>query len=181
MAMAAATGCSHDTPTPSPEPPVKGGEFNEFGFTTTAPVTLSVDYGDMAGMPANVYFEVYDTCPVEETETAYAKIAGVEPLYAGYTDGQGRFEGTMRTARVYPEGLCIDPRLLCAHPARSDPQRRYADRIGRIGSTCQRSPRIDARQGVSFDGCRAGRLEDTAGQLLTGRPTAASATNTTAI
>ena len=69
MAMAAATGCSHDNPTPSPEPPVKGGEFNEFGFTTTAPVTLSVDYGDMAGMPANVYFEVYDTCPVEETET----------------------------------------------------------------------------------------------------------------
>ena len=59
MAMAAATGCSHDNPTPSPEPPVKGGEFNEFGFTTTAPVTLSVDYGDMAGMPANVYFRTF--------------------------------------------------------------------------------------------------------------------------
>ena len=77
----------------------------------------------------------------------------------------GAFRRDDRTARVYPEGLCIDPRLLCAHPARSDPQRRYADRIGRIGSTCQRSPRIDARQGVSFDGCRAGRLEDMAGQL----------------
>ena len=95
MAMAAAAGCSHDNPTPSPEPPAKGGEFNEFGFTTTVPVTLCVDYGDMDGMPSNVYFEVYDTCPVEETETAYARIAGTEPLYAGYTDEQGRFVGTI--------------------------------------------------------------------------------------
>ena len=109
MAMAAATGCSHDTPTPSPEPPVKGGEFNEFGFTTTAPVTLSVDYGDMAGMPANVYFEVYDTCPVEETETAYAKIAGVEPLYAGYTDGQGRFEGTIELPAYIRKAYVLTP------------------------------------------------------------------------
>lgn len=95
MAMAAAAGCSHDNSTPSPEPPVRGGEFNEFDFVTTAPVTLSVDYGDMGGISANVYFEVYDTCPVEKTETAYAKIEGVEPLYAGYTDEQGRFEGTI--------------------------------------------------------------------------------------
>lgn len=95
MAMAAAAGCSHDNSTPSPEPPVRGGEFNEFDFVTTAPVTLSVDYGDMGGISANVYFEVYDICPVEETETAYAKIEGVEPLYAGYTDEQGRFEGTI--------------------------------------------------------------------------------------
>lgn len=95
MAMAAAAGCSHDNSTPSPEPPVRGGEFNEFDFVTTAPVTLSVDYGDMGGISANVYFEVYDTCPVEETETAYAKIEGIEPLYAGYTDEQGRFEGTI--------------------------------------------------------------------------------------
>ena len=109
MAMAAATGCSHDNPTPSPEPPVKGGEFNEFGFTTTAPVTLSVDYGDMAGMPANVYFEVYDTCPVEETETAYAKIAGVEPLYAGYTDGQGRFEGTIELPAYIRKAYVLTP------------------------------------------------------------------------
>ncbi|MCD7794869.1 MAG: hypothetical protein LUH46_08410, partial [Alistipes sp.] len=77
MAMAAAAGCSHDNSTPSPEPPVRGGEFNEFDFVTTAPVTLSVDYGDMGGISANVYFEVYDTCPVEKTETAYAKIEGV--------------------------------------------------------------------------------------------------------
>ena len=69
MAMAAAAGCSHDTPTPSPEPPAKGGEFNEFGFTTTVPVTLCVDYGDMDGMPSNVYFEVYDNpaCAVPES------------------------------------------------------------------------------------------------------------------
>lgn len=109
MAMAAATGCSHDNPTPSPEPPVKGGEFNEFGFTTTAPVTLSVDYGDMAGMPANVYFEVYDTCPVKETETAYARIAGTEPLYAGYTDGQGRFEGTIELPSYIRKAYVLTP------------------------------------------------------------------------
>lgn len=95
MAMAAATGCSHDNPAPSPEPPAKGGEFNEFDFVTNSPVTLSVDYGRMGGLPANVYFEVYDTCPVRETETAYVKIEGIEPLYAGYTDAEGRFEGTI--------------------------------------------------------------------------------------
>lgn len=109
MAMAAAAGCSHDTPTPSPEPPAKGGEFNEFGFTTTVPVTLCVDYGDMDGMPSNVYFEVYDTCPVEETETAYARIAGTEPLYAGYTDGQGRFEGTIELPAYIRKAYVLTP------------------------------------------------------------------------
>lgn len=109
MAMAAATGCSHDTPTPSPEPPAKGGEFNEFGFTTTVPVTLCVDYGDMDGMPSNVYFEVYDTCPVKETETAYARIAGTEPLYAGYTDGQGRFEGTIELPSYIRKAYVLTP------------------------------------------------------------------------
>lgn len=109
MAMAAAAGCSHDNPTPSPEPPAKGGEFNEFGFTTTVPVTLCVDYGDMDGMPSNVYFEVYDTCPVEETETTYARIAGTEPLYAGYTDGQGRFEGTIELPSYIRKAYVLTP------------------------------------------------------------------------
>lgn len=109
MAMAAAAGCSHDNPTPSPEPPAKGGEFNEFGFTTTVPVTLCVDYGDMDGMPSNVYFEVYDTCPVEETETAYARIAGTEPLYAGYTDEQGRFEGTIELPSYIRKAYVLTP------------------------------------------------------------------------
>lgn len=109
MAMAAAAGCSHDNPTPSPEPPAKGGEFNEFGFTTTVPVTLCVDYGDMDGMPSNVYFEVYDTCPVKETETAYARIAGTEPLYAGYTDGQGRFEGTIERPSYIRKAYVLTP------------------------------------------------------------------------
>lgn len=109
MAMAAATGCSHDNPTPSPEPPVGGGEFNEFDFVTTAPVTLSVDYGDMGGIPANVYFEVYDTRPVEETETAYAKIAGIEPLYAGYTDAQGRFETTIELPAYIQKAYVFTP------------------------------------------------------------------------
>ena len=109
MAMAAAAGCSHDNPTPSPEPPAKGGEFNEFGFTTTVPVTLCVDYGDMDGMPSNVYFEVYDTCPVKETETAYARIAGTEPLYAGYTDGQGRFEGTIELPSYIRKAYVLTP------------------------------------------------------------------------
>ena len=109
MAMAAAAGCSHDNPTPSPEPPAKGGEFNEFGFTTTVPVTLCVDYGDMDGMPSNVYFEVYDPCPVEETETAYARIAGTEPLYAGYTDEQGRFEGTIELPSYIRKAYVLTP------------------------------------------------------------------------
>lgn len=95
MAMALVAGCSHDKSSPNPNP--GKGEFNEFDYTTTHPVTLTVDYGDMGGLPTNVYFEVYDTPPVRENElgTGYVGVPGVEPLYAGYTDEQGRFSGTV--------------------------------------------------------------------------------------
>ncbi|MFQ7503400.1 MAG: hypothetical protein ACLRMJ_10400 [Alistipes finegoldii] len=168
----------HDNPTPSPEPPVKGGEFNEFGFTTTAPVTLSVDYGDMAGSPANVYFEVYDTCPVEETESLCQNRRCRAALCRLYRRA-GTFRRDDRTARVYPEGLCIDPRLLCAHPARSDPQRRYADASAE-SEHLPTQPRIDARQRSIIRRLSSGTV-GRHGWAATTRPTAASATNTTAI
>ena len=70
-------------------PKTTGAEFNEFDFTTVTPTTLSVDYGSQA----EVYFEVYDAEPVKANAegTAYVKVEDIEPLYAGYTDAQGRF------------------------------------------------------------------------------------------
>lgn len=70
-------------------PKTTGAEFNKFDFTTVTPTTLSVDYGSQA----EVYFEVYDAEPVKANAegTAYVKVEDIEPLYAGYTDAQGRF------------------------------------------------------------------------------------------
>lgn len=66
-----------------------GEEFNKFDFSTVKATTLSVDYGTQA----EVYFEVYDAAPVRENAegTTYEKVEGIEPLYAGYTDAEGRF------------------------------------------------------------------------------------------
>lgn len=95
-AIAMAGGCARDNSMPTPPPPGQG-EYNEYDYATSSPMSLTIDYGDMGGLPANVYFEVYDTCPVKENEsgTAYVKVDGVEPLYAGYTDELGHFNHTI--------------------------------------------------------------------------------------
>lgn len=95
MAMAVTAGCSHEKNSqiaPPPDP-----EFNKFDYTTTKPYTLTIDYGDMGGLPANVYFELYDTCPVKENEsgTSYVKVDGLMPIYAGYTDEKGHFSASV--------------------------------------------------------------------------------------
>lgn len=64
-------------------------EWNDFDFSTVVPTTLTLDYNT----PAEVYFEIYDQAPVRvnASQTAYERIEGIEPLYAGYTDAEGRF------------------------------------------------------------------------------------------
>ncbi len=94
-ALALQTGCvkdmgaSHPTDTPK--------EYNEFDFETRTSTDLRVDYGDMGGIPASVYFEVYDTCPVTANAdgTGYVKNTDAAPLFAGYTDEQGRFSANV--------------------------------------------------------------------------------------
>lgn len=110
MAMAVLAGCTRDKNNPAPIPsPDK--EYNTYDFKTSDPVTLSVDYGSMGGLPTNVYFEIYDTPPVRENEdgTAYVKVDGAEPLYAGYTDEQGRFSATVELPSYLQKAYVYTP------------------------------------------------------------------------
>lgn len=93
--MALQTGCVKDMGPSHPDDTPK--EYNEFDFGTKTPTALRVDYGVMGGISANVYFEVYDTCPVAVTEdgSGYKKITDAAPLFAGYTDDQGCFSGNV--------------------------------------------------------------------------------------
>ena len=83
MASCVKSVSDYDTPK-NPEKP-----WNEFDFRTSASTSISLDYA----ADAEVYFEIYDTTPVRENEsgTAYEKIEGIEPLYAGITDEKGCF------------------------------------------------------------------------------------------
>lgn len=75
------------------KPTGPGGDYNDFDFSTVKTTALSVDYNS----EAEVYFEVYDTAPVVENAegTAYVTVEGPTPLYAGYTDAQGRFSANV--------------------------------------------------------------------------------------
>lgn len=68
-----------------------------FNYATSSPQRLSVHYRDMGGVSTNVYFELYDTNPVEVAAdgSCYLRKEGVEPLFAGYTDENGRYEGVV--------------------------------------------------------------------------------------
>lgn len=70
-------------------------EYNSFDFSTVQQgVTLQLAYQNL-GVEAKVYFELYDQCPVEETEYDYKKLEGVTPLYCGYTESNGTFSHTL--------------------------------------------------------------------------------------
>lgn len=85
------TGCVSDKITHKPAS--DEAEWNDFSFTTVDKTRVAVDYNT----PTEVYFEIYDTTPVRENAdgTGYVRIDGPEPLYAGYTDGNGHFAETL--------------------------------------------------------------------------------------
>lgn len=62
----------------------------EFGFSTRGDVKLSVDYGAPG---FKTLIEVYDEEPI--VGSSYKVKEGLEPIYSAYTDGNGKFEGTM--------------------------------------------------------------------------------------
>lgn len=109
-ALAMTGGCARDNSMPTPPAP-ENGEYNEYDYTTSTPTSVVIDYGDMGGLPAPVYFEVYDTCPVEENEsgTAYVKVESAEPLYAGYTDAEGHFNGTLELPSYVEKAYVYTP------------------------------------------------------------------------
>ena len=72
----------------------------EFGFATRGDVKLSVNYGAPG---FKTLIKVYDEKPIEGS--SYTVKEGLEPIYAAYTDENGKFEGTMTiptmTSKVY--------------------------------------------------------------------------------
>ena len=72
-------------------------EVNDFTFSTAAEgVSLDVEYTN-TGVKAPVYFEVYDTCPVDlnSEKLNYVKLDGVLPILTGYTDANGKYTNTV--------------------------------------------------------------------------------------
>ena len=70
---------------------------NDFSFSTVNEgVSVNVEYAN-TGVNASVYFEVYDTCPVDLDDQGnnYVKCDNVLPIFSGYTDVNGRFSGTV--------------------------------------------------------------------------------------
>ena len=86
---------------------------NDFSFSTVNEgVSVNVEYAN-TGVNASVYFEVYDTCPVDLDDQGnnYVKCDNVLPIFSGYTDVNGRFSGTV-SLPDYAElrsgtGLCM--------------------------------------------------------------------------
>lgn len=108
-ALALQTGCVKDMGASHPKD--TPNEYNEFDFETRTPTALRVDYGDMGGIPASVYFEVYDTCPVaaNASGTGYEKITAEAPLFAGYTDERGCFAGTVELPAYVQKAYVYTP------------------------------------------------------------------------
>ena len=103
MTACVKSASDYDTPE-NPEKP-----WNEFDFTTSAVTSLSLDYT----ADAAVYFEIYDTAPVRENEsgTAYEKVEGIEPLYAGITDEQGRFSAQIELPTYLDKAYVYTPNV----------------------------------------------------------------------
>ena len=103
MASCVKSVSDYDTPK-NPEKP-----WNEFDFRTSASTSISLDYA----ADAEVYFEIYDTTPVRENEsgTAYEKIEGIEPLYAGITDEKGRFSAQVELPAYLGKAYVYTPNV----------------------------------------------------------------------
>lgn len=72
-------------------------EIFDFDYSTIAKgISLDVEYVN-TGIKTPVYFEIYDTCPVDlKSESLnYVKLDGVLPIYSAYTDKNGKFTSTI--------------------------------------------------------------------------------------
>lgn len=79
------------------DPYTPGGDkkYNEFDFSTVKDgVEVDIDYAN-TGVKSNIYFEIYDENPVTLKGNSLVKKDGVTPLFAGYTDEDGSYSGTV--------------------------------------------------------------------------------------
>ena len=65
----------------------------------------------MGGVRTNVYFELYDVNPVEVAAdgSCYRLKEGIEPLFAGYTDENGWFDGVVRLPAYLEKAYIYTP------------------------------------------------------------------------
>ena len=167
MASCVKSVSDYDTPK-NPEKP-----WNEFDFRTSASTSISLDYA----ADAEVYFEIYDTTPVRENEsgTAYEKIEGIEPLYAGITDEKGRFSAQVELPAYLGKAYVYTPNVHAQTLL-------VAEKTGGVLTASAVSEAAAAAMSVT----RGGGYESAAvtddgwkhGSGLTTRPTAGSTTNT---
>ena len=77
------------------EMPESQKEYNEFDFSTVSEnISFDVQYSN-TGVDAPVYFEVYDSCPVENGSESgnYVKKEGLLPIFTSFTDAKGKYSG----------------------------------------------------------------------------------------
>lgn len=83
-------------------------EYNKFDFSTTGDVSLRVAYTN-TGVEANVFFELYDEMPVNETNAGYIKIEGKKALFSAFTDENGLYEGTIQLPKYVEKVWVYSP------------------------------------------------------------------------
>lgn len=92
-ALLALSGCAdHSAFGPQTEQDEK--EYNSFDFSTiNNNVAVNIQY--TMELSSSVYFEIYDQEPGTWVNSAYVLKEGVQPLYAGWTDEEGKFSKTL--------------------------------------------------------------------------------------
>ena len=94
-ALLALSGCSdHSMYGPQAETELDKKEYNTFDFSTVNKnVAVNIQY--TMELSSSVYFEIYDQEPGTWVNSAYVLKEGVQPLYAGWTDEEGKFSKTL--------------------------------------------------------------------------------------
>lgn len=93
MLALAAASCNNTEVDPYDQDQNK--DYNDFDFSTVNDETnVSVNYTN-TGVKANVYFEIYDENPLSDESTDMTKRSGIAPLFAGFTDENGIYNGKL--------------------------------------------------------------------------------------
>ena len=96
--MGMVTGCEKDIYNPDNGKGTLPPKEDYFDFSLKGDVALSVNY---ASQNLKILFEVYDEYPLDES--SYTKKEGVKPIYAAYTDKNGKFDGKMNIPTAIKE------------------------------------------------------------------------------
>lgn len=105
------TSCVNDNGMTTKE--YKQSQANDFDFSTVNSVKMTVKY-QTGGMNNETCFEVYDEMPVNDLGYKYEKKEGIKPLFAGYTDEDGNFSGTVKMPSYCSKVYLYSPNMFSA-------------------------------------------------------------------